>query len=71
MIDSKEKCENYRDARGARMGGGWHSIELAPPDSKQWKQKTATIGGNRCETVKVIGKPTPGYVDKLGFHPHT
>ena len=71
MIDERRKCENYRDARGERMGGGWHKIEFAPPNSNPWRQKSATIGGNRPTTVMRHGEGLAGYIDKHGFNPHT
>lgn len=70
MIDSLEKCERYKKARentkGSKAGNGFHEIELAPPGSKVWKQKTSTIGGNKCQSHK-----NNGYISKNGFNPHT
>ena len=71
MIDDKHKCENYLSARGERMSGGWHKIELAPPNSNPWRQRSCTIGGNKPTTVMRHGECLAGYVDKHGFHPHT
>jgi hypothetical protein len=69
MIDLKRKCENYRDARGNVTG--WHDIIPAAKDAKVWRQKSATVGGNRCETVQRIGHGPAGYIDKHGFNQHT
>jgi hypothetical protein len=70
MIDSLAKCEKYRKAReatkGSKAGNGFHEIEEAPAGSKVWKQKTATVGGNKCQTHK-----SNGYISKDGFNPHT
>ena len=71
MIDDKHKCENYMNARGERMGGGWHKIELAPPKSNPWRQRSCTVGGNKPTTVMRHGEGLAGYVDKHGFNPHT
>ena len=71
MVDTLHKCENYRDARGDRMGGGWHDIVPAPADAVVWRRKSATIGGNRCERVLRVGHGPSGYLDKNGFNPHT
>lgn len=69
MIDSRHKCENYRDAR--QNVKGWHEIVEAPPGSTVWRQKTATVGGNKCEPVARVNRPTPGWIGKNGFNPHT
>lgn len=73
MIDVKHKCENYRDAR--RQCSGWHSIVAAEKDAVVWRQKSATIGGNRCETVGRVlkngGTGRAGYIGKNGFNEHT
>ena len=75
MIDERHKCENYMNARmannGAKGCGGWHKIELAPPNSNPWRQKSATVGGNRCEMVQRVGHGPAGYIDRNGFNPHT
>lgn len=76
MVDSLEKCENYRDARGARMGGGWHKIEPAQPGATVWRQKSATRGGNSPVRVMRVDKKgntfgATGYIDKNGFNQHT
>lgn len=74
MIDDKKKCENYRDAR--RAVAGWHSIESAPKGSVQWRQKSATIGGNKDISGPAIHnrhgvRKVNGYISKNGFQPHT
>lgn len=69
MIDSREKCSNYRDAR--QNVKGWHDIVEAPVGSTVWRQKTCTIGGNKCQVVARVNHPTPGWVGKHGFSPHT
>lgn len=69
MVDSKEKCSNYRDAR--QNVKGWHEIVEAPPGSTVWRQKTCTIGGNKCETVARVGRGAPGWIGKNGFNHHT
>ena len=71
MVDSYHKCENYRDARGDRMGGGWHDIVPAEAGAVVWRRKSATVGGNRCERVLRVGKGPSGYISKHGFNPHT
>lgn len=71
MIDTLKKCENYRDARGDRLNGGWHNIIPADANAKVWRQKSTTIGGNKCITVPRVGKGQPGYIGKNGFNPHT
>ena len=64
MIDTEKKCKNYRDAR--QNVTGWHDIQLAPPGSTVWRQKSATIGGNKPD-----GQGRNGYVGKNGFNAHT
>ena len=71
MIDEKHKCENYRDARENSSVKGWHEIILAEPNSNVWRQKSATIGGNRCELTLRVGRGPSGYIGKNGFNPHT
>ena len=75
MIDDRRKCENYMNARTANNGekgcGGWHKIELAPPNSNPWRQKSCTIGGNRPTTVQRHGEGLAGYINKYGLNPHT
>lgn len=64
MIDSFEKCERYMEARN--NVSGFHEIIESPVGSKTWKQKTTTIGGNKCQSHK-----NNGYISKTGFNPHT
>jgi len=69
MIDSLAKCENYKKAREAskgKAGNGFHEIAEAPAGSKVWRQKSATVGGNKCQSHK-----NNGYISKDGFNPHT
>lgn len=72
MVDSLKKCENYRDAR--QNVTGWHDIVDADPGDEVWRQKSATIGGNKCE-VPVINRHGKtrhnGYISKEGFQWHT
>lgn len=63
MIDQKYKCENYMNARGNVIG--WHTIVPAIPGSIVWRQKSATIGGNKDDGGR------SGYISKHGFNPHT
>lgn len=70
MVDTYKKCKNYWDARDSSCNG-WHDIVPAENGSTVWKQKTATVGGNKVTTVPRVGKGLAGYVDKHGFHPHT
>ena len=70
MIDTFDKCKNYMDARGLRLNGGWHKIIDADINATTWRQKSATIGGNKCIVPKV-GKGPSGYINKNGFNPHT
>lgn len=55
MVDSRHKCENYRDAR--QNVKGWHEIVEAPPGAEVWRQKTTSVEG--------------GWIGKHGFSPHT
>lgn len=75
MTDVLNKCENYKSQRentkGSKCSHGWHTIVPAELGSKIWRQKSATIGGNRCESVARVGHGLPGYIDKHGFNPHT
>ena len=64
MIDSHEKCDRYMKARS--NVSGFHEIVEAPEGSKTWRQRTATIGGNTCQSHK-----SNGYISKNGFNPHT
>ena len=75
MTDDYHKCENYMNAR-KHSTVGWHDIVPADPDATVWRQKSATIGGNKCTVVGRVlknGKTTGlnGYIDKNGFQPHT
>ena len=70
MVDVKHKCENYRDARIPTVKG-WHAIIPAEAGAEVWRQKSATVGGNRCETVQRHGKGPSGYISKHGFQQHT
>lgn len=70
MTDQKHKCENYMDAR-KHTTVGWHEIVPAEKDAVVWRQKSATVGGNRCETVARVGKGCPGWIGKHGFNEHT
>ena len=70
MIDEKHKCENYMKAR-EHSTNGWHKIELAPPNSNPWRQKSATVGGNRSHSVDRVGHGRPGWIGKNGFQEHT
>lgn len=67
MTDTRHKCENYRDARGARMGGGWHDIQPAKEGSVVWRQKSSTVKGSRHDTSNCRG----GYISKNGFNANT
>lgn len=75
MTDVLHKVENYKKQREATKGSkasvGWHKIVPAEVGSTVWKQKSATIGGNRYESVQRIGRGLPGYIDKHGFNAHT
>jgi len=70
MIDEKHKCENYMKAR-EHSTAGWHKIELAPPNSNPWRQKSATRNGNSPTKVRRHGEGLAGYIDKHGFNSHT
>lgn len=69
MTDSWEKCINYKKAR--QNCKGWHLIEEAEAEATVWKQKSATIGGNKPTTVARVGHGLAGYIGKNGFNPHT
>jgi len=71
MTDELRKCENYKEAREDSHVKGWHSIVPAEPGAVVWRQKSATVGGNRCESVQRIGHGPSGYIGKNGFNPHT
>lgn len=70
MVDELHKCENYMKARSHTVKG-WHEIVPASSDATVWRQKSATIGGNRCESVQRVGHGLSGYINKNGFNPHT
>lgn len=70
MIDTLEKCQNYRMAR-IHSTTGWHDIVVAEKNTNTWRQKSATIGGNRVTTVPRVGHGLAGYIDKNGFNSHT
>jgi len=70
MTDVRHKCENYMKAREHSVGG-WHKIVPAEQGSDVWRQKSATVGGNRYERVQRIGKGPSGYISKNGFNQHT
>lgn len=74
MTDVRHKCVNYMNAR--KNVSGWHEIVPAEADDTVWKQKSATRGGNRCVTVRRVGKNgqtvgDAGYISKHGFNSHT
>jgi hypothetical protein len=71
MVDELHKCENYMNAREKSGVGGWHNIVPAESDAVIWRQKSATIGGNKCTSVPRIGRGLAGYISKNGFEPHT
>ena len=74
MIDSEKACKNYRDARGERMGGGWHKIELADKDATVWRKKSASVRGDGNKTncgPRRVGYGLSGYITKNGFQPNT
>lgn len=69
MTDSFEKCQNYQNARSNVKG--WHEIVLAEENACVWKQKTATIGGNKEKGVLRVGEGRSGWIGKNGFNEHT
>ena len=69
MVDTYKKCVNYMKSR--YHVEGWHDIIQAEEGAETWRQKSATVGGNRCEMVGRVGRGSSGYIDKNGFHPHT
>lgn len=81
MVDEKSKCEKYMKARensgnNSVAARGWHKIELAPPGSTPWRQKSATIGGNKDISGPAVFnrhgiRKVNGYIGKNGFNPHT
>ena len=75
MTDVLHKCENYMKQREHSVKG-WHKIEMASPNATVWRQKSATVGGNRSVSVLRVNKQgktfgNAGYIDKHGFNPHT
>lgn len=68
MIDSYEKCENYRDSRKHTVAG-WH--EIVEGGEGVWRKKSCTVGGNKCHSVGRVGKGLSGWIGKGGFNPHT
>lgn len=70
MVDTFRKCENYVNARKHSVTG-FHEILPAEADATAWRQKSATVGGNRCEMVQRVGRGPSGYISKNGFNPHT
>lgn len=72
MTDSRKKCENYQKAREHTVTG-FHEIRPAEPGAKVWRQKSATIGGNRDEVPRIKrGRiQINGWIGKNGFNPHT
>ena len=72
MTDVLHKCENYKQKREKTpQVGGWHEIRVAEPGSDVWRQKTCTVGGNKCQSVGRVGKGPAGYIGKNGFQQHT
>lgn len=69
MVDKLKKCENYVLARSNVIGH--HKIVPAESGEDNWRQKSATVGGNRCEMVQRVGKGPSGYIGKNGFNQHT
>lgn len=74
MTDSYKKCENYMNARKPSVKG-FHEIRPADVDSKTFKKKTTTVGGNKCEAVPKINRHGQtvhnGWIGKHGFQQHT
>lgn len=62
MVDSFEKCDNYKRARANVPG--WHKV--VEGGETQWRQKTCTVGGNKYEQCK-----RNGWIGKNGFNLHT
>lgn len=71
MTDILGKVNNYQTARERSGVEGWHSIVPAENGAEVWRQKSATVGGNKCEMVQRVGKGPAGYIGKNGFNPHT
>ncbi len=70
MVDERHKCENYRKAREHTVQG-WHDIKPAEANAKIWRKGSATVGGNKCESVLRVGRGPSGYIGKNGFNAHT
>jgi hypothetical protein len=70
MVDTFKKCENYANARKHSVSG-FHEILPAEIGATTWRQKSATVGGNRCELVQRVGRGPAGYIGKNGFNQHT
>ncbi len=70
MTDERHKCENYMRQRESSVSG-WHKIEPAAAEQDVWRQKTATVGSNRCDRVGRVGHGRSGYISKNGFQEHT
>jgi len=80
MTDKESAVNQYLISRTGskskegRMGAGWFKVELAPKDAVAWRQKSATVGGNKGERVPIIRKGVTrinGWIGKNGFNPHT
>jgi hypothetical protein len=69
MTDIYRKCENYVIARQNVIG--FHKIVEALPGENVWKQKSCTVGGNKCHSVNRVGHGRSGYISKRGFQEHT
>ena len=50
---------------------GWHDIVPAQDGQDVWRQKSSTVGGNRCEQVGRVGHGRSGYISNRGFVEHT
>lgn len=76
MTDVLHKVENYKEQREktkySKAGNGWHKIVLADSEATTWRKKSCTVGGNRCQTVGLVGGGgAAGYINKNGFNTHT
>jgi hypothetical protein len=74
MTDSRNKCENYAQARENVVG--FHKILPADADATVWRQKSATRGGNKPVSVMRVNKKgqtfgDAGYISKNGWNSHT
>jgi hypothetical protein len=70
MTDDLRKCENYMKAREHTVRG-FHMIVPAEPGADAWRQRSCTVGGNRCQLAGRVGRGNPGYIGKHGFQEHT